>query len=126
MWNYTYFSYLSLISTSCGFDEKFVELLKISLNKKSDIQKHGILLLDEISVRESVSVRSKTLTYCGLIDFGVDGYQASNLDEKADHALVIMFQPLADSYSQPIAVFASKGPVHGEVLAQLIIKVDII
>ncbi|XP_025155068.1 uncharacterized protein LOC112588640 [Harpegnathos saltator] len=33
-----------------------------------------------------------------------------------------MFQPLADFYSQPVAVFASKAPVSGEVLAQLVIK----
>lgn len=33
-----------------------------------------------------------------------------------------MFQPLADSYTQPIAVFASKGPVNGLTLSKLIVK----
>lgn len=33
-----------------------------------------------------------------------------------------MFQPLADNYSQPVAVFASRGPVVGTKLAKLIIK----
>lgn len=33
-----------------------------------------------------------------------------------------MFQPLADSYTQAVGVFASKGPTKGIVLAQLVIK----
>jgi len=44
------------------------------------------------------------------------------LKDKATHGLVFLFQPLADSYTQPIAVFASKGPVNGLTLAQLVIK----
>jgi len=31
-------------------------------------------------------------------------------NEKANHALVLMLQSLADNLQQPIAVFASKGP----------------
>ena len=40
----------------------------------------------------------------------------------ADHALVLIFQPLYEDYSQPIAVFASKGSVHGEDLAKIVIQ----
>ena len=43
-------------------------------------------------------------------------------DMKADHGLVIMFQPLYDSHVQPIAVFASKETVKRTILAQLLIK----
>lgn len=114
---------MSLIETPCGFDNKFFDLLKLFLDKKSDTQKHGVLLLDEISLRESVAVNSATLTYTGLVDFGCDGKQSADLSEKADHGLVIMFQPLADTYSQPIGVFASKGPVKGDMLATLILQV---
>lgn len=97
-------------------------MFKLALQKKEEKQKHGIILLDEIHLRECVSINSKTLTYTGLIDFGT-GNGSLTLDDKADHGLVIMFQPLADFYCQPIGVFASKGPVSGEVLAQLVIKV---
>lgn len=117
------FRYLSLIDTPCGFDTKFFEMFRLALGKKEERQKHGVILLDEIHLRESINVNSKNLTYTGLIDFGSEGIPSFNLDEKADYGLVIMFQPLADFYSQPVAVFASKGPVSGEVLAQLIIKV---
>lgn len=98
-------------------------MFKLALQKKREIEKHGIILLDEINLRECISINSKKLTYNGLIDFGIDGMQSLTLDDKANHGLVIMFQPLADFYSQPIGVFASKGPVSGEVLTQLVVKV---
>ncbi|XP_071640111.1 uncharacterized protein [Temnothorax longispinosus] len=114
--------YLSKIDSTCGFDPQFFEVLKVALNKKEESLRHGILLLDEMSTRESVSVATKNLTYKGLIDFGSGEERSTNFTEKADHALVIMYQTLNDSYAQPIAVFASKGPVKGDVLAKLIIK----
>lgn len=118
-----FFRYLSLIDTPCGFDEKFFAMFKLTLQTKKEKEKHGVILLDEIHLRESINVNSKRLTYIGLVDFGIDGLQSTNFDEKADHGLVIMFQSIADSYSQPIGVFASRGPVLGETIAQLVIKV---
>lgn len=73
-------------------------------------------------MRESISVNSSNLTYKGLVDFGEDGKKAKCLDEKATSGLVLMFQPLADKYTQPIAVFASRGPVKGVELAKLVIQ----
>lgn len=96
------------------------------MDSKKEMQQHGILLVDEMSTRKSVRVKAQNLTYTGLIDFGKDGVQSTNIQDQADHALVLMFQPLADSYKQPIAVFASKGPVKGETLAQLLIKAIIL
>lgn len=120
--------YLAMISGTCGFDKCFFELFKKHLSLKKDHQKHGLLIFDEISLRESVSVNSKTLSYTGLIDFGEEDEElkdlpkATNINSKATHGLVFMFQPLADSYTQPIAVFASKGPVNGLTLSKLIVK----
>jgi len=113
--------YLSLINTTCGFDPNFFQLFKKHLENKTTFQKHGIILVDEISVREAITVCSKTLTYKGLVDHG-DDYKATDINEKATSGLVFMFQPLADSYSQPVAVFASKGSVVGTELAKLAIK----
>ena len=98
----------------------------MTLAKKTYVQRHGILLLDEIATRGSVNVNTKTLSYKGLVDFGTDGEQSSEFTEKTNHGLVIMFHPLADEYTQPIAVFASRGPVKGHVLAQLVVKAIIL
>jgi len=63
--------------------------------------------LDEIFLRSSIAVNSRTLTYSGLED--------CKEADKADHGLVLMWRSLGDNFTQPIAVFASKGPVKGEV-----------
>lgn len=57
-----------------------------------------------------------------MIDFGDDGPTATDISDKATHGLVFLFQPLADTFTQPIAVFASKNSVEGEELAKLTIK----
>lgn len=114
--------YLSLIDSKCGFDEKFFQLLKNKMQHKKPIQRHGLLVLDEINLRRSVTVSSKNLCYSGLMDFGDDGPKTSDIDDQATHGLVFLFQPLADTFTQPIAVFASKGPTKGEELAKLAVK----
>ncbi|XP_071572941.1 uncharacterized protein [Temnothorax nylanderi] len=114
--------YFSLINTKCGFDKDFGQLLTKHFDTKTPMQRHGVLLLDEINLRKSIAVCSKNLTYVGLTDFGDDGPQSLDINEQATHGLVIMFQPLADKYTQPIAVFASKNPVKGDELAKLVVK----
>ncbi|XP_024882946.1 uncharacterized protein LOC112461798 [Temnothorax curvispinosus] len=115
-------NYISLINTKCGFDEHFAQLLKKQFETRTPLQRHGVLLLDEINLRKSVAVCSKNLTYVGLTDLGDDEQQSTDLSEQATHGLVLMFQLLADKYTQPVAVFASKNPVKGEELAKLVAK----
>lgn len=114
-------SYFSLIKMKCGFDEDFAKLLEKHFTSKTPLQRHGVLLLDEINLRKSVAVCSKNLTYAGLTDFGDDGPKSTDINDQATHGLVLMFQPLADTYTQPIAVFASKIPVNGNELAKLVV-----
>lgn len=104
----------------CGFDEEFANLLAKYFQTKTPFQRHGVLMLDEINLRKSVAVCFKNLTYVGLTDFGDDGPQSNNIEDQATHGLVLMFQPLADSYTQPIAVFASKNPVKSDELAKIV------
>jgi len=95
----------------CGFDEKFFKILKKKLMNKTLYEKKVTLVLDEIFLRESLSVNTKNLTYLGLEDLGDD---FDNKAELANHALVLMIQSLSESLHQPIAVFASKGPIKGK------------
>ena len=66
-------------------------------------------------------VDTKTMTIVGLADFGEDRTERT-IDEKADYRLVFLFQPLMDSYTQPIAILTSNGQTYGNKLAQLVIQ----
>lgn len=117
--------YMSLVDLKCGFDDNFFKLLKKAFTKREMIKKktfHGVITIDEMSLRTSISVKSKTLSYSGLVNMGEDGQQSSNIDDLADHGLVVQFQSLNDKFTQPVAVFASKNSVHGHELAKIVIK----
>lgn len=116
---------MSLVDVKCGFDAKFFELLKKNLSKKSNILKkrfHGVVTIDEIALRQSIAVRSDDLTYEGLANMGEDGLKSTDINDLADHGLVVQFQSINDKFCQPIAVFTSKNAVHGEELAKIVIK----
>lgn len=112
--------YLLAVKGECGFDLSFFKLLKKKFLCKSTMQKKGILLLDEISLRTSIAVNSKNLTYQGLEDFGNEIESKKGSSELADHGLVLMWQSFADNVTQPIAVFASKGPVKGYIFIKIL------
>jgi len=80
---------------------RFLTLKKKFLNKTQN-QKKGVLLLDEIFLRSSINVNSRTLTYGGLEDFGQEVEHKISSSEQADHGLVFIWQSLADNITQPI------------------------
>jgi len=86
-------------------------LLKKKFSNKTQQQRTDVLLLDEIFLRTSINLKTRTLTYSGLEDFGGEIENKVNSSELADHGLVFMWKRLGDDVTQPIAVFASKGPV---------------
>lgn len=63
-------NYLLAIKIGCGFDPDFFKLLKKKFANKTEFQRKMILVFDEIFLRESISVNTRTLTYIGLEDFG--------------------------------------------------------
>ncbi|CAI6357865.1 unnamed protein product [Macrosiphum euphorbiae] len=103
--------HLLAVKIGCGFDPNLFKLLQKKFSAKTENQKIGILLLDEMFLRESLGVNSRTLTYSGLEDYGDEIKSNKNSNLKANHGLVFMWQSLADNVVQPIAVFASHGPV---------------
>lgn len=59
-----------MVTYTCGFDKQFFDMFKKHLSTKTNLQKRGLIIFDEISLRESVSINAKSLTYIGLIDVG--------------------------------------------------------
>lgn len=105
----------------CGFDSSFFTILKAHFDKKTDLEHHGILLVDEIGIRKDLLLDPNTMTFKGIQDFGDKVPKEINA-ELADHGLVFLFQPLYDNYAQPISVFTSIGPTDGGTLAKLLIE----
>lgn len=42
--------HLALLDVNCGFNKQFFDLFKKHLSNKNDLQNHGIILFDEISL----------------------------------------------------------------------------
>jgi len=81
----------------------------------SKSERLGMLVFDEISLKESISVNTNTLTYQGFEDFGNDvEYEKS--DKKSNRGLVFLFQSLCGNFSQPIGVFAAHGNFKGIII----------
>lgn len=102
---------LSSLKTTCGFDNNFLSLLAKKVQSMSSLEKHGVLIFDEINLCQSLQVNSSNLSYIGLEDYG---YSDNKHKEYANHALVFMWQSLCSNFSQTIGVFASRGEVKGK------------
>ncbi|KAF0726762.1 Uncharacterized protein FWK35_00025159, partial [Aphis craccivora] len=95
-------------------------LAQVGFKSKTEQQRQGIIVLDEVYLMESLSVNSQTLTYMGLEDFGNE--LKTKGAQKANHALVFMWQSLADNLVQSIAVIASSGTVKGVDFSKLTVR----
>lgn len=115
--------YMTLIQVDCGFDKRFFAAFQKKMATKDSYQHHGILVFNEIQVRQKMTVHSKTKTCSGFTDFGES---LPRKEQLADHGLVFMFRSFGDAHSQPIAIFASKGPTKGTDFARLVMKAVIL
>ena len=86
--------HLSLVKLDFGFDPAFFEMFKKKINLKTEQQKYGVLIFDEMSVRKSLKTDPKTLRYQGVVDFGNDDIASTKNEALADHALVFGFSSL--------------------------------
>ena len=109
------------METPCGLDDKFFKLFAECLSKNPELYSRGLLSVDEIKTRQNLPVDPKSIKILGLADYGNE--EQVKVSEKADHGMIFMFQPLMGSFTQPVAVFVSKGPACGTTIAKLIVQV---
>ena len=102
----TSFRYLALIDTPCGFDSQFHEILTKYFENKSEAQRGGLLIMNEMKTRKSLLLDYSTMTHKGLTYFGNGTSTKDVTQEMADYGLVFAFHALNDNYTQPIAIFA--------------------
>lgn len=103
-----------------GLNKFALESIQLQMTSKPDNQTYGCIIIDEVKLRETTEFNRTTCKFDGFIDYGdvarADGGQL------ADHALVIMFNPMFDSWVQPIASYATKGAAPGWVLAKMVLN----
>lgn len=114
-------TYLKKLNSSYGFNLSIFEGLKEKCSGTTDLEKSGVLLLDEMKLNPCVSFDKQTLKFNGFTDLGsyTPVHQAREL---GDHALVFMYQPFVGKWVQVLGCFLSKGCANGKVLSHLVIE----
>lgn len=103
-----------------GFNPICLEAIQKQFHRKADEQRLGSLTLDEIKLRQAYDFNKCSYKMDGFVDYG--GVRNEGTNQLADHALVLMFVPLFESWVQPIAAFATKGAAPGKILAELVLE----
>ncbi|XP_043473387.1 uncharacterized protein LOC122505674 [Leptopilina heterotoma] len=102
-----------------GFDPMVFKMLKKKGEAMKPEDRRGVLVLDEMSISEGVNFDTEKLSVMGFTDLG-DYTPDHQKTERADHALILIFQPFRGKWVQNIAAFLSKGAANGEVLSHLV------
>ncbi|KAG0416296.1 hypothetical protein HPB47_006512 [Ixodes persulcatus] len=103
-----------------GFNKVALEAIQAYFNSKPGSSNYGTLLIDEMKLRESVECNPSTYKFDGFVDFSGTAPEANG--KLADHALVVMFVPIFESWVQPVASFATKGAAPGVALAKMVLE----
>jgi hypothetical protein len=111
--------YIDVVHVETGVSTQMINLLGNKVSTAS--QRHGILIFDEIHLREGMRFSTKVLEFEGLVDFGEFTPNAQR-KRLADTGLVFMYRPIQDGWVQTVGVFLSKGPTPASVLSKLLLK----
>ncbi|KAH7977972.1 hypothetical protein HPB49_004106 [Dermacentor silvarum] len=107
-----------------GFNTKLLSCLKAKVKDMDEMKRHGGIVVDEMKLSAHLDMQSSTHIE-GFVDLG-KFTDASERHEKADHGLVIMFQPFVGKWTQIIGVFSSSGNVKARLLTKILIEATIL
>ncbi len=97
-----------------GINQNIMEALRIKTAKMSDQDKQVALVIDEMSMRQSLSYDRRR----DLIEGVSEGVTRGT--DLANHAIVFMIRGLAKKWKQPIAYYLSNGPMAGKEMKTLL------
>lgn len=110
--------YIKNLGLTYGFQDSILDCLGFRASQMNDYEKRGILVGDEMSISESIYFTPATFTLEGFVYLGASTPDEERL-KRADHALVLMFQPFQGQWVQPIGMFLSKGAATSKILKPL-------
>ena len=111
---------LSCMPCTFGLNSFALSAIRRPLPDKPKEEKMDSLVLDEMSIAQSVEINSQELKFNGFVDFG-DLVTVEECNGLADHALVLMFRPYRRNRVKPIGLFSSKGAAVREILDELVL-----
>ncbi len=79
-----------------GFNKTSLTAINTYFNGKQQRDCQGILMFDEVQLRETLEYNSSTHRFDGYVDFG-DGMEGG-CTALANHALVLMYRPFNDNW----------------------------
>jgi hypothetical protein len=91
--------YIDLVRVETGISTEMIDIL--SNKVKTANERHGILIFDEIHLRQGMRFSSKVLEFKGLVDFG-EFTPSAQRKEMADTGLVFMYRPIRDGWVQTV------------------------
>uniref|UniRef100_T1INS8 Transposable element P transposase-like RNase H domain-containing protein n=1 Tax=Strigamia maritima TaxID=126957 RepID=T1INS8_STRMM len=110
------------VKCTYGLNMRALDAIKTAFAEISENNRIGVIIFDEIKLRETIDFNQTTYKFDGFVDLG-EFTPTSQKQQLADHALVFMFVPFKFNWVQPIAVFASRGCTTGGILAKIILEV---
>ncbi|XP_046746176.1 uncharacterized protein LOC124411225 isoform X2 [Diprion similis] len=116
--------YFSLANMKCGLDENLGEVLKCKFDrlKEKGLEFDGLILLNDLDMKNPMEISAKSPAYVSLSDFRNDIPKSQSVNDQATHGVVLMFQSLTDKQTHPIAVFTDKDPLQGEQISKLVVE----
>lgn len=111
--------YIDVIRIGTGISDDMIELLTKKIS--TDAERHGILMFDEVKLREGMKFNTKNMEFEGMVDFG-EFTPSGYTDKHADTGLVFMYRPIFGSWVQTVGMFLSKGPTSSSILSKLLMK----
>lgn len=107
-----------------GINKHAVDAISNYFSDKDENSRNGILIFDEVKLREEMQFNSNSLKVDGFIDLGGSTPETNKI-QLANHALVFMYVPLLFNWVQPVAVFATHNAAPGDVLSHVLLQVII-
>ncbi|XP_077538433.1 uncharacterized protein LOC144151209 [Haemaphysalis longicornis] len=116
--------YTKNFKASYGFNHKLLDCVKQTAGEMDEMSRHGGLVIDEMKLSKHLDLKSSTEIE-GFVNLG--GFtEESDRHTKADHGLVVMFQPFVEKWTQIIGVFASNGNVKARILTKIILEATLL
>ncbi|KAG0410594.1 hypothetical protein HPB47_012294, partial [Ixodes persulcatus] len=113
---------LVLPSRVCLFTyiKQLLNSVKVKVQGIDDMKRHGGLVLDEMKLSSHLDMIASARIE-GFVDLGQFTEEADQ-HTRADHGLVVMFQPFVGRWTQIIGVFASSGNVKSGILTEIVVE----